>query len=139
MILIESEASGISVIQTLYNETQLPIKAIKLRNKTKTERAWEITHLVESSNVYLPEDASWLPDFLEEVTIFPQSKYSDQVDSITQGLYFLKNSSRSWAGRRSRVTIRPSTGREELYPDSKLGPATGGGLFENWLDGDRRF
>jgi predicted phage terminase large subunit-like protein len=115
LILIESEAAGISLIQTLYNETQLPIKAIKLKNKTKTERAWEITHLIESGKVYLEEDSVWLPIFLEEINTFPHSRYSDQVDSVTQGLYFLKNSSKSWVGNRPTVTKRRSSGREPLY------------------------
>jgi len=120
LILIESEAAGISLIQTLYNETQLPIKAIKLKNKTKPERAWQITHLVEGCKVYLDEDAAWLSDFIEEVSFFPNFKYSDQVDAVTHGLYFLNNSSRSWAGIRPKVTKRPSSGRPPLYGDHKF-------------------
>lgn len=139
LILIESEASGISVIQTLYNETHLPIKAIKLRNRTKTERAWEVTHLVESGKVHLPEKAIWLTDFLEEITLFPQSKHSDQVDAFTQGLYFLNNSARRWSRKSSRETMRPSTGREELYPDSKNKHTEGYSLFNGWINNDRRF
>jgi predicted phage terminase large subunit-like protein len=139
LILIESEASGISVIQTLYNETELPIKAIKLRNRTKEERAWEVTHLVESGKVHLPEKATWLNGFLEEITLFPQSKYSDQADAFTQGLYFLNNSARRWSRRGSRITIRPSTGREELYPDSKVNDFNEYGLFKDWINKERQF
>jgi predicted phage terminase large subunit-like protein len=138
-ILIEAQGAGISLVQTLYSESELPLKPIKLKNQSKIERAWTITDIVEAGRVKLKADALWLPTFLEEFTAFPNGRFSDQVDAVTQGLYFLKNSSRSWAGRSSRVTIRPSTGREELYPDTKLDPATGSGLFEDWLDGDRRF
>ena len=134
MILIESEASGISVIQTLYSETQLPIKAIKLRNRTKIERAWEITHLIEAGKVFLDEDAAWLPHFMEEITTFPNSQYLDQVDSVTQGLHFLKNNSKRWTGEKPMAVKRVSTGREPLYPASTVESFRGSSLdFRNWL------
>jgi len=36
--------------------------------------------------VYLPEEAPWLSDFLEEHSVFPVGAYDDQVDATTQAL-----------------------------------------------------
>src|ERR1019366_3404835 len=45
---------------------------------------------VESGRVVLPEVAQWLPLFLKELNYFPNGKYSDQVDSFSQALLWLK-------------------------------------------------
>jgi phage terminase large subunit-like protein len=39
--------------------------------------------------VYLPNKASWLDEYVREITGFPGSKYDDQVDSTSQALEFL--------------------------------------------------
>jgi predicted phage terminase large subunit-like protein len=119
LILIEAEASGRSLIQTLHRETQLRIWPVKLNNKSKQERAWEITHLIESGKVYLDADAEWLPNFLEEFSKFPEGRYSDQVDALTQALQFISTSSLALIKReRPSSANRPSTGRAKLYPDT---------------------
>ena len=38
----------------------------------------------EAGMVYLPEAAPWLSVFEEELFSFPSSKYSDQVDTVSQ-------------------------------------------------------
>ena len=43
----------------------------------------------ESGRVYLPSHASWLDEYVREITGFPGSKYDDQVDSTSQALEFL--------------------------------------------------
>ena len=35
--------------------------------------------------------APWLPLFLKEMNYFPNGKYSDQVDSFSQALVWLRN------------------------------------------------
>ncbi len=42
--------------------------------------------------MFLPEQASWLPDYEAEMTSFPNSAHDDQVDMTSQ---FLR-----WAGAR---------------------------------------
>jgi phage terminase large subunit-like protein len=36
--------------------------------------------------VFLPRQAPWLDDFLEELRAFPNGQYDDQVDSTSQFL-----------------------------------------------------
>ena len=75
---IEDKASGTGLIQTLKREG-LPIVAIP-RDTDKVTRANDSVGLLASGNVYLPEDAPWLTDYLAEFSIFPNAKHDDQVD-----------------------------------------------------------
>ena len=40
----------------------------------------------EQGRVWFPKDAPWLRTFLEELLSFPESRHSDQVDSVSQAL-----------------------------------------------------
>jgi hypothetical protein len=40
--------------------------------------------------VYIPETAAWLAEFLREMTLFPNGKHDDQVDSTAQFLDWFK-------------------------------------------------
>ena len=40
----------------------------------------------EAGKVLLPQQASWLGEYIAEITGFPGSKYDDQVDSTSQAL-----------------------------------------------------
>ena len=55
------------------------------------------TAKIEAGHVFLPETASWLPDFQAEVLQFPYGKHDDQVDSMSQFL--------GWAPERRRRLI----------------------------------
>ena len=52
----------------------------------KEARAWAVQPQAEAGNVYLPEGAPWLVDFVEEFANFPLGKHDDIVDSSTQAL-----------------------------------------------------
>jgi len=39
------------------------------------------TATLELRSIYLPEEASWLAEYLHEVTVFSKGKYDDQADS----------------------------------------------------------
>lgn len=112
-ILIEREGSGRSLAQDLYDSTRLPIKAVPTSNKSKTERAYLVTDFIEAGRVWLPKNAIWLEDFLEELSHFPHGKFSDQVDSLTMALQFLKTY--QLRHERSGKRKRPSSGRPCLY------------------------
>jgi hypothetical protein len=47
------------------------------------------TALIENL-VYIPETAPWLTEYLHEMTIFPNGKHDDQVDSTAQFLDWFK-------------------------------------------------
>lgn len=142
LILIEYQASGRSLVQDLYNNTRLPIKAIKTNRESKQLRAELVTPLVESGRVFLPQKAKWIDDFLYEVTVFPAGNHSDQVDAMSQALIFLKGrfDQDKRRSRRERPTSasdtqnafqRPHGARRRwrLYGGPRLN------VFCRWIDG----
>ena len=89
IVLIEDASSGISLIQSLQEETTFPIHAVKV-DTDKIARANAVSPTIEAGNVYLPENAPWVADFLDEIEHFPNGVHDDQVDVLTQLLsYFL--------------------------------------------------
>jgi phage terminase large subunit-like protein len=54
------------------------------------------TGLIESGFVYIPETASWLAEYLHEMTVFPKGKHDDQVDSTNQFLDWVKRPMPGW-------------------------------------------
>jgi predicted phage terminase large subunit-like protein len=51
------------------------------------------TALFEKGHVLLPRHATWLADYVAELTGFPGTKFDDQVDSTTHALQFIKGGS----------------------------------------------
>jgi hypothetical protein len=43
---------------------------------------------LESGRFLIPAEAEWREDFLHEVRAFPSGRYDDQVDSLTQFLFW---------------------------------------------------
>jgi phage terminase large subunit-like protein len=54
----------------------------------KVSRLFLQTGKFASGRVWLPEGAPFLPELLKELLSFPQSKTTDQVDSISQALAY---------------------------------------------------
>jgi predicted phage terminase large subunit-like protein len=88
-VLVEDKASGQSLLQELKAETLLPIRPIRV-DSDKVARAQAVTPLLEAGRVFIPPQASWCDDFLDEVASFPNGIHDDQVDSLTQGLAYLR-------------------------------------------------
>lgn len=92
LILIEDKSTGQSLIQDLKEDTTYSIIAIEPHGD-KIARMDAETPFIEAGGMFLPEEASWLADYTEELTTFPASSQADQVDFTSQFL--------SWA--RSRM------------------------------------
>ncbi|MBQ4874965.1 MAG: phage terminase large subunit [Rickettsiaceae bacterium H1] len=89
-ILIEEKACGIQLLQELNNSNDFsPVIGIKPKIG-KIDRLQKVLPLIEGKKIALPYEADWLEDFEEELTSFPNSRYSDQVDSLTQLLLYLR-------------------------------------------------
>jgi predicted phage terminase large subunit-like protein len=88
-VLVEDAASGQSLVQMLQSETKLPILPVKPLGD-KQARAHSVSPLVESGRVFVPDQAPWLTDFLDEMTSFPSAPHDDQVDAASQALAYLK-------------------------------------------------
>ena len=89
-VLVEDKASGQSLIQELKRETRIPLLPISV-DADKVSRAHAVTPLIEAGNVWLPETAPWLNNYLNELSAFPSGKHDDQVDATTQFLNWVTN------------------------------------------------
>jgi predicted phage terminase large subunit-like protein len=89
-IIIEDHGSGTSAFQLLQNEGFTRLQAFRPRGK-KDDRMAGQASLIENGFVYIPEEAHWLPEYLHELSVFPNGKYDDQVDSTSQALEAIGN------------------------------------------------
>jgi len=81
---VEDKANGSAIISVLKKE--LPGMLEVNPEGGKRARANAIAPVCESGNVYLPEEAPWIEDFLMELCAFPNAHHDDQVDAFTQGI-----------------------------------------------------
>jgi phage terminase large subunit-like protein len=63
-----------------------------ISRRVAVARAQAVSPQVESGNVYLPHPsiAPWVEPFVEECATFPNGKYDDQVDQMSQALNRLR-------------------------------------------------
>ena len=84
--LVEDTANGPAIIQSLRHEVPglVPVHP----KESKIARAYSVTPLMESGNVYLPDPSicAWIHDFVEECSAFPNGTHDDQVDACAQAL-----------------------------------------------------
>src|SRR5689334_6436632 len=84
-ILIEDKASGTQLIQELIADGCHGVTRYQ-PTIDKTMRLHAQTAMIENGFVYIPETAPWLAEYLHEMTVFPNGKHDDQVDSTAQFL-----------------------------------------------------
>jgi predicted phage terminase large subunit-like protein len=90
-ILIEDKASGTQLIQDLQAEGVLHVTPYDPPpGSDKLIRLYSQSAEFENGRVLLPSSASWLDEYIGELTAFPGSKYDDQVDSTSQALEYMK-------------------------------------------------
>jgi predicted phage terminase large subunit-like protein len=98
-LLIEDKASGQSLLQDLRKETKLPALAVQA-TKDKVSRFAAVTALIEAGRVWLPQNATWLTDYENEILGFPNYAHDDMVDSTSQFLNWVRNRKKSKSGMR---------------------------------------
>ena len=89
-IVIEDHGSGTSAFQLLQSEGFSRLSAFKPRGG-KAERMAGQAAIIENGFVYIPEQASWLDEYLYELSVFPNGRFDDQVDSTSQALEVIGN------------------------------------------------
>lgn len=89
VVIIEYKASGKSAFQSLKLESEIPLLKDN-PHKSKIVRLEIVSPLIESGRVFLPDMAPWLFDYIEELSMFPNGEYDDQVDSTSQGLKYFQ-------------------------------------------------
>jgi predicted phage terminase large subunit-like protein len=83
-MIVEYKGSGTSLLQDL---RQNGIYAIGVApDGDKIIRMNDQTMHIEAGSVFLPRHAPWLGEFRREVLAFPNSRYNDQVDALSQAL-----------------------------------------------------
>lgn len=101
-ILIEKAANGAATINMMKNEISglIPIKV----TGSKEDRAQATTFYFEAGNIIFPADdvRPWSAAAIEELISFPNAKYKDRVDALSQGL--------NWLNKRKVVDFDIPTG-----------------------------
>jgi predicted phage terminase large subunit-like protein len=88
-ILIEEKSSGIALIQDLIMDGIRAVRAYRPKDD-KIMRMHAQTATIENGFVFLPRQASWVADYLHEMSSFPLDRHDDQVDSTSQFLDWAK-------------------------------------------------
>ena len=87
--MIEDKASGTQLIQELTREGLYAVTRYKPQSD-KIMRMHAQTAMIENGFVRVPERAPWLAQYLNEMTVFPNGRHDDQVDSTAQMLDWFK-------------------------------------------------
>lgn len=95
LILVEAKSNGAPLIDDLLDGCNLPIKGIDPVD-SKLIRAQRASSVPEGGRVAIPgeSEASWVRDYLIELTTFPVGRHDDQVDSTSQFLNWYREYSR---------------------------------------------
>ena len=84
-IVIEDAMTGSALADELKGKFPSATKRLKPEGD-KQVRLFVQSAKFEQSRVWFPKQAPWLRIFLEELLSFPDSRHSDQVDSVSQAL-----------------------------------------------------
>ena len=87
--LIEDKANGSAIISVLSQKVEgiMPITP----KESKLARLQSVLPMLEAGNVYLPNNAIWCEEFINECLQFPNGKHDDMVDSMSQALIKMLN------------------------------------------------
>ena len=84
-VLIEDKASGTQLIQELIADGCHGVTRYQ-PTTDKIMRMHAQTAMIANEFVQIPQSAPWLAEYLHEMTVFPNGKHDDQVDSTAQFL-----------------------------------------------------
>jgi predicted phage terminase large subunit-like protein len=97
LILIETKASGLSLLQEL-QAMHLPARGWNPGAADKMTRLQITASIFTTGRVWLPESSvrkgyvkDWCEGFLSQICAFPDSTHDDYVDSATQAIRYLKD------------------------------------------------
>lgn len=85
-VLIEDKANGSAIISVLQREMFcIPVEP----RGGKEARAAAAAPAIESGHVFLPSDAPWVDDYIEQWAQFPRGAHDDMVDSTSQAITYM--------------------------------------------------
>jgi predicted phage terminase large subunit-like protein len=106
LIIVEAVGSGWALCQDLRNELGRYVFPCR-PDGNKAHRFEAVTLLMEKGSVWMPTTAPWLEILIKELQGFPQGKHDDQVDSISQILFYWRR-----AVQFTRANCNPRARRE---------------------------
>jgi len=116
LVIIENANAGLGLIQDLQHHCHtLHIMGMTPKGD-KSTRMLQVTPILETGKVILPKDAPWLADFQSELVHFPNGKFDDQVDSLSQFLEWFRHKQLGPNVLQSRITFIPDSSGHSL-PD----------------------
>jgi len=117
VILIEDRDSGQALIQSLQQETSYPVIPV-YPDMDKLIRAQAVSPWQVSERLWLPtpSQASWIGDFVESCAAFPNTKFMDEVDAMSQAIAYVMTMAIGGRvhGDRKRVTSKLLEGFREM-------------------------
>ena len=90
VVLIEKTTATIPLISELRENTRLTVVPVQPKGDKATRMMAEVA-AIESGRVLIPHEAPWLAELRKELVLFPNGKYDDQVDSVSQFLCWARN------------------------------------------------
>lgn len=131
--LVEDKANGPAIISTLRNK--IPGLVAVEPDGDKVARAYAVTPMMESGNVWLPHPAiaPWVEQVKLELQQFPFGQHDDDVDALTQALRRMQ----SMTGSRVRATTEIQYSEvghmlQEMDRNSRGGPWRPSQLLESY-------
>lgn len=105
-LLVEDQASGTQLIQTLRSEQPagVPLPIARKPEGDKESRMAGVSGQIEAGELLLPEDAPWMAEFRTELLGFPHARYDDQADALSQLMIWVRQSR---AKRRPPALVGP--------------------------------
>ena len=92
VLLVEDQASGTQLLQTLRSEgpVGVPLPIACRPESDKKSRVAGISAMIEAGQLRLPAEAPWLAEFKHELLAFPNGRFDDQVDALSQLLTWVR-------------------------------------------------
>ena len=87
LVLIEEAANGEAIMNVLQRERALFVVGVRPMG-SKLSRVNAVSAAIESGHVFVPYPgcASWVNDFIDQFTAFPNGQHDDMVDACSQAL-----------------------------------------------------
>ncbi len=89
LLVVETQGVGRSIYSHLHQDDHRGVRGLTPK-VNKVERMSSETYTLEKGEGRLPQDAPWKEVFLAEIAAFPNGKYDDQVDSMSQALLAIR-------------------------------------------------
>ncbi|MDX2276869.1 MAG: phage terminase large subunit [Hyphomonadaceae bacterium] len=103
-VLVERASTGIALGDEFFNHFSIYERQRKVPHirpvHSKEDRAVAVSALIEAGTVLLPQEAPYLKTLEDEIRSFPNGAHDDQVDAMTQVVWFYDKAYRTPSLRR---------------------------------------